>query len=347
MEFNFDTKKTLIARALAISSSPIFNYSSLLSQTFFYLVVIVLLFSLLSFFGLSLASGGATLAAVMLFLCLFFLEIHLFSEVKVKKPVLGLRLSDALADEGVNLAEFLSLEGCAIVQGAIKMCKKRKLPEISSEALLYAALSYSKDIQILMGRLGVDVKKMQTDVKNYLEKSRPPRASAPAVKNAPLPFSESFQETIRHAATVASQRSNLAAPLTSLPQADSGQMAQIGAKELMVGLANYDEFLKKMLVQQDLKETDVENITLWLMVVEQKIEANKRFWTRQNLWKKGSLARDWLAGFTVVLDRFSIDFRRLSKKHAFAEIVGHQEEIEETETVLAKSSLSNVLLVGE
>ena len=66
-----------------------------------------------------------------------------------------------------------------------------------------------------------------------------------------------------------------------------------------------------------------------------------------NLIKKGSLAKEWAAGYTITLDRFCIDLASEMKRQGFPDIIGHQKEILATERILARRELNNVLLVGE
>ena len=62
----------------------------------------------------------------------------------------------------------------------------------------------------------------------------------------------------------------------------------------------------------------------------------------------GGFAKDWAAGYTLLLDRYSTDVTALfSNKKTRLHIVGHQRVVEEIARNLSKSSKSNVLLVGD
>ncbi len=325
MAFNFETRITSISRAVKILSFPLFAYADILRQLFFYLFIASLFLPALSLLGIITELTVVKTIIFFLFWFLVFLEIHLFIELKIKKPKVTLSLKEALLTPAdYNLAEWLSLTSCRIVEGAIRICKKRRLSEVGSTALFYTALTESKDIQILALRLGIDVKKIQADLKNWLEKQQ-------KQQEFKLLLSEDFQKTILDAAELAQERGHEA----------------IGEKELFVALAKNDEFFKKILVDGDLKESDVENITLWLDVLSEKLERNTQFWTKENLSRFGSLGKGWASGFTVTLDNFSIDLTKEAANNLFGEIIGHKKEIGELEMVLAKSGLSNALLVGE
>lgn len=323
--FNLDTKKTEVSRALKISSSPLFKYSGILSQLFLYLFIISLFLIGFSFLGFISESTAVKIAVFLLVLFLLFLEIYLFTEFKIKNYSTVIPLSEVILNPGeYNLAEFFSLELCKTIENTVKICEKKRLLEVSPEALLYSFLERSKYIKVLIFRLGINTEELQSHLKNYLEKQ-------PRGEKFDLLFSDSFQKTILESFKIVSKRGhNL-----------------IGEKEIFVSLAKNSQFFQELLVQSDLKEKDVENITLLLDNLEQKIEQSKKFWTKKNLSKFGSLGKDFASGFTIILDKFSIDWREFAQKNIFNEIIGHKKEIDELEIVLTKSQLSNALLIGE
>src|SRR3989344_1871997 len=325
MEFNFNIEKTQVLRSLKTISFPLFRYSSALVQLFLYLFIISL--SLIGIFLLGFVSleVAVKIPVLMLVLLMLSLEIYLFVELKLKPQKIANPLSEVVLNpEKYNIAEFLSLESCKIIEHSIKICQKKILSEVSSEALFYSALLESKVIGTLIFRLGMDVKKLQTDLKNYLEKQ-------PRQQNVNVLFSESFKKTILEAAKIASER----------------EYGIIGEKEILLGLAKHDTFFKNILIEEELKEKDIENITLWFHGLEEAMKRNKEFWTKGNLSKFGSLGKDFAAGFTVTLDQFSIDWREFAQKNIFNEVIGHKKELDELEIILTKSKLSNALIIGE
>lgn len=323
--FYFNTKKTTQSKTLRLLAFPFFKYSGTLSQLFLYLFIASFLsipLYLLGFVSMNVAAK----ITVFFFVCfIIFLQTYSFVESKVKRQETKVKLSDVTSNmEGYNLAEFLSLESCDIVNNAILISKWKNLPQVSSEVLLYSLLQKSQDARTLILRLGIGVRRMEDDLKNYLEEQR-------GHDKADVLFSESFEKTIQEALNLAGQRAR----------------GFIGEKEILIALSKNDEFLKKILVQHDLKDKDLENITLWLDNLEEKIQDSKKFWTRENLLKFGSLGRDFASGFTVTLDQFSINWWKITRSSVFGDIIGHQKEIEEVQTILTKSSFKNALIVGE
>ncbi|MCX6718597.1 MAG: ATP-dependent Clp protease ATP-binding subunit [Candidatus Staskawiczbacteria bacterium] len=315
MPFNFQLKHTAILKAVKREKFPLFRFANFLKNVFSFLFILSFLLVGFSFFNF--ISGYSTAKMLVLFLSLYliFWDVDLFVDSKIKKP--------EIKPEADNLAEFLNFNSAKIVLDSIKFCKKKKII-VNSASLLYSAIKNSQDVNLICFRLGLDVKKLQNDLKNYLEKM-------PKNNTAEEVFSDDFQETIKCALSVSVDRKH----------------NYIGEKEIFVGLAREDEFFKKTLVEFDLKPEDIENLTLWLDSAEDLADKNKEFWTLENLLRNGSLGKDFSSGYTITLDRFSTDWRKVVSKWRFREIIGHKKEIEETETILAKSDMANVLIVGE
>ena len=252
-------------------------------------------------------------------------ETMTFFSYRLRRPVFLVRLPDIIAQiSDYPIEAFLSRSSQRIFARAIHSCRRRKLSPMPSETLFLALIEGSQEVCSILYRLGIDHKKLRTNLKNYLEK-------CPQEKTVVSKVSESWQKSLEKAALVAAERGKL----------------QITEKELLVGLAYQDAFFQNLLVAQDLKEKDIENITLWLDALQVHQAKEKQFWTKENLAKYGSLGKDWAAGYTVTLDAFSIDWEKISARHAFGEIIGHEREISELEIALDTFSLRNALIVGE
>ena len=322
--FNFNFKNTDIYLAIKREKFPLFKYAKFLENVFLVLFILSFLLIGFSFFNFSSGSSAAKMLALFLSLFLIFWNIDLFTELKIKKPEIAMNIADAAPDpDNYNLAEFLNFDTARIVLDSMNLCRKKRIA-VNSASLFYSTLKSSKDIKLVCLRLGMDTKKLQNDLKNYLEKIPKQIASEES-------FLDDFQETIKYALKVSLDR----------------QHNYIGEKEILVGLAREDEFFKKTLIEFDLKPEDVENLTLWLDSAEDLDEKNRKFWTYENLLRAGSLGKDFSAGYTITLDRFSKDWRRTVSQWRFREIIGHKKEIEEVEVIMAKSSFANALIVGE
>ncbi len=121
---------------------------------------------------------------------------------------------------------------------------------------------------------------------------------------------------------------------------------RIEIDDLIIALARHDPIFKKILVNFKLKAEDIENLTWWLENIKKRIENRKKFWQYENLMRKGTLAKEWTAGYTITLDQFSIDITEKTRK-CFYEIIGHTAEIARVERILSNEETNNVLLIGE
>lgn len=333
MAFNFDLKNTDIFQAVKRGKSPLFRFAKILKNLFLGLFVIAFLLVGFSFFNFTSAYSATKVLVLFFSFHLIFWNLGLFTDLKIRRPKTVPNIADAgLNQDNYNLAEFLSFDTLRLVEDSIGFCKRKRIPA-NSTSLFYSAVKFSKDINLICFRLGLDSEKLQSDLKNYLEKMPKQEAQAVAGISADAGdiFSKDFKETIKDALKASIDR----------------QHSAIGEKEILIALAKQDEFFKKILVDSDLKVQDVENLTLWLDSAEDSIEKNKRFWTYENLLRKGSLGKDFSSGYTITLDKFSIDWRKIVSKWIVTEIVGHTKEIDQTEVILAKSNLANVLIIGD
>jgi len=322
--FNFNYKNTRVYRAVRRERFIIFRFSGILENIFLFLFILSLVFIIASFLGFG--SGRTTINSAVLLFAFFltFWNIYLFTELKIKKPEPEENISDAaLNPEKYNLAEFLSFDAVKFVANAISFCKKKRIL-VNSTSLFYFAIKSSKDIGLICMRLGINSKKLQSDLKNYLEKIQK------QTENSSISFSADFQKTIECAIKVSVDR----------------QHNVIGEKEILVALVKEDEFFKKVLVELDLKAQDVENMTLWLDSAEDIAEKSRKFWSRENLLREGSVGKEWASGYTLTLDKFSTDWTKIVSRWMFREIIGHKKETEEVEMILARSNQSNALIIG-
>jgi len=319
----FDFKNTTSYRAVKREAFPLFRFSGILRDIFLFLFVLSLcsvMISLLGFFSLYFA---IKLCVLSLSFYLLFWNLSLFIDFKIKKTASPLAIEDVIKNpDEYNLAELFNFSVIKIVNDAVRFSEKRKL-SVSSTALLYSAVKISEDINLICFRLGIDTKKLQENLKNSSEKMG-------RQENSEI-FSEDFKQTIIEALNIANSLGH----------------KEIGEKEIIIALAKCNDFFKKTLVEFDLKEKDVENLAMWLDSAENSLERSKKFWSYENLTRAGSMGKDWATGYTVTLDQFSTDWRRVVSRWAFKEIVGHEKEIDQAEMILARSNLANVLIVGE
>lgn len=272
-------------------------------------------------------SWDRTLAGGILFLILTVAcaEISFFLNSRLKNPKLTMSLADYLAKadtSDVNVAGFLDFDSGQIFWRAFALAQRSGLTEPTTALLLYCLLS-SRDPRIgfVVQRSGLDFSPLLLFLKQEMAN----------LKQAPIKPAGDFEKVLPLAAKVAQA---------------SGKN-RISPGDLLVALATTDNFFQNFLTENDMRESDLASLTAWQYRWQKIDEFRKRFWEEENLLKKGSIGREFASGYTIMLDRYVKDIRDRIKRAGEQEIVGHQKEIEQTERILEKSELNNVLLVGE
>ncbi len=315
---NFNLKKTAIFQTVRHGRNPIFKFSNFLKNVFFLLVILFLIIFLYGFI-----LGGFTNkillrlvggALVFLDLSIIFWLINCFFNSKLKNPQLRIKIEEVLkSPEKYNLAKFLDFEAAKAVSGA----------KNNTTRLLYYLLSRCPKLNFIFHRAMVSPKEM----KKILRQCLPYLKKIPAEKEMPL----EFQSTI----------------LESLKIAQKKGYKRVGIGDMLAALALNDLVFKKILIDLMLKAEDIENLVNWLESIDTRIEKRKKFWEWENLTRLGAMATDWAAGYTLTLNRFSVDMSELVKKKGFPGTIGHKNEILQIERILARQQNNNVLIVGE
>jgi len=185
---------------------------------------------------------------------------------------------------------------------------------ISSTHLFYLLLRDNPKLNFVFSRVLLNLKDIKNQLKDYLNS-----------KN-----SESFENVILKALEIGREKNHV--------------RIQIG--DILSALAENDVIFKGILNENKLKKEDIENLTWWLENIEEKIRNRKKIWEYENLAKRGTLAKEWTAGYTITLDRYSKDLTNSIRKKDL-EFVGHKEEVKIAERILARGEINNVLIIGE
>lgn len=337
VKMNFNFEDTTIFRAVRLERMIIFKYTDFLFNLFLGLFIIfagLVGFSLLGL--LSFKILFVKLGVLFLSLALLFWNLSLFVKYKIKNPPLPGALKEAVdSPQNFNLAEWFSLEMTKLLEKAVKFCQRKNIA-LDSICFFYWGLKTNPEIQLICFRLGMEIKTLQENLKNYLEKI--PRL--PSAKETSFSFFFSRRE-----ATIDPKFEELV--LEMFRVASERKKERVGEKEFLVALARKEDFFKKILREYDLKREDVENITQWLDSYEERLRIIKEFWRPENLARWGSVGSDWAFGYTLNLDEFSIDWRDIVSKQLSKQIIGHTKEIETLEMILARSQFSNALIIGE
>ncbi|MBZ1345381.1 MAG: ATP-dependent Clp protease ATP-binding subunit [Candidatus Nealsonbacteria bacterium] len=326
----FNLKEAKIYQA--VEFEKFFKLVSILKKIFWFLFFIAIFLFFYRLFA-PLFLGFAPINFLGFSLIFFTLAISFtlklnFFESKLKNPKTGISLDKLiLKPQEYNLAEFLSFEVAKAIDRAIKATEKEKIKEINSSLFFYFLLVDNPKLNFIFYRLLLDLKMIKETLFVYLKSLK----NLTGTKNLKPILSLDFQEILLESLKIANIKNH--------------QRIEIG--DILTALAKKDLIFQKILIDADLKVPDIENSVWWLEFLENKIEEEKKWWEWQNLRKKGSLAKDWAAGYTVLLDQFSIDMTKLMRKQKFRAIFAHQAKVEEMETILSKIEKNNVLIIGE
>jgi len=329
--FNFNLKGTAISLAIRWEKLPFFRWSRYLRKLFLFLFILIFLIFLYGFlpeeFSKETSKSLLGLSIIFLSLCLLFRIIEGFVNLKLKKPRLRFKgfggqaelLKDAaLNPEKYNLAEFLSFEVARAVKKSLKSARSQK---ISSTHLFYHLLTDNPKLDSIFLRLLLNIKEVKQTLKREMKMFFAQRDSAV--------FETSFQDVILEALKIAQKKNH----------------SRIEIGDTLAALAYHDLFFKRILIHSRLRTRDIENLTWLFEEIEEKIKKRKRFWEYENLAKRGTLAKEWTAGYTITLDKFSRDLTDYIKG-ATPEFIAHVEETKIAERALARREINNVLIVG-
>ena len=328
MIFYFDLKKVAIFQAVRWERHPAFRLASPLKKLFLILFIFTFIFFLYGFLteAFIFKTQKLSLGLSIIFLVLAigkWLRIN-FLDLKLKKPSLKIKIEETLTNpEKYNLAEFLSFEVAKAVAKSIKFAQTKKLSEINSSILFYYLISDNPELDFIFSRAILSLREIKKVLEAHFKMLKPEKFISA--------YSNDFQNSIFESLKIAQKKGH--------------QRIEIG--DILTALAKHDLIFKKILIDSNLKVEDIENLTWWLEDLEEKIEERKRFWEWKNLIKRGTLAKEWTAGYTITLDKFSIDLSEVVRKQDFPEIIGHQKEIEAMERILARREINNALIVGE
>ena len=121
----------------------------------------------------------------------------------------------------------------------------------------------------------------------------------------------------------------------------------VDKEDLLIALCDIDPVLQGILREQNLNLKDISKAAWWLRALEEQIKEQKQWWQEKNLRRRGTLARQWTAGFSPTLDQFSSDLTESLKRQGVFRLVGHEKEVQSLERALSRIQANNALLVGE
>jgi len=293
---------------------------------FFYFIFFIIIFTLFLYKFFLNPTNESDLKSLMglslLSLGLALISLYLKSFLNYQKKLISdVDLSQVLANvENYNLADFLDFDSFKACYFAKNFAKKFA---INSSILFYFILEKNPNLNFIFAEALISLK----NLKKILRKEIETFEEASAEKR----FTKDFDDTILDSLRIAAKEGHKKIELT----------------DLLVSLAKNNAIFKKILIENNLKQEDIENICVWFNNVLRKSEESKAFWEWKNLIKAGSLGKEWSVGYTLTLDQYSHDITGAMRKEEFREIFAHKEEVKRMEAVLSRVEKNNILIVGD
>ena len=288
----------------------------------FILIAFVFLFSFLKI-GLWIFSSVQCFGTFVIFACLFVISTIYLSFVDALrqnfliKSSLAERLSeDKIKD--VNLAEYLDFRIVRAIVRALKYCKKRKRG-LNAFVVIYYFWQDSRGKDVF-AKLGLDEGLFKEKLKTEMEKS---------VDSA------------------IDEKQFLSILKKAVFNAISNFHKNVEARDFLVAAAEEDENFINILSNLEMNIEDVDHVIAWEDYVENEIRKRKQFWRLENLMKIRGIGKQWAAGYTVNLDKYSIEINDIIKeKNLSIYQIGYKKEVYAIERVLSRSGENNVMIIG-
>ena len=327
--FNFNLRKSILGPA--IFGEIFFRFFRFL-RNFFLGVFFLFFLSLLYHFFVN-PFPEEIISKIFGFLLIFFVAFiavilqELFYELKLKNPKPKISLSKViLASENYNLADFLSFEAGQCIQRAFGWARAKKLLPLSGTVLFYFLLQ-NEESKFIFLRAGLNREEIKKELLFYFKT----HSSKLKLDSKNRLFSQDFQKIILEALKIAAKK----------------EKTFIGVGDLIYALSKIDPYFKKILISFNLKDKEIGNLVRFQEDLKEKIAKKKSFWKSENLALITPIGRGFTAGYTITLDKFSDNWTDIAMKEIGEKIIGHEQEVEELERILSRSTLNNVLLVGE
>jgi ATP-dependent Clp protease ATP-binding subunit ClpC len=288
---------------------------------FLFLIILDLLFSFFSENFFQRIFGFFILFSTLL-IAFFLQELFFYQQIKESAP----RIPLAVALENFqqyNLADFFDIEAAKALLSAQNLAKINRQP-LNATLLFYCLLPFETS-KFVFSRLNFSFEVLNEKLINFLQLYQ--RKFSPKESF----FSEDFQETI----------------LESLKRAFQKEKKIADAGDLLEALSQKEPFLKRFLIEKELKAEDLINLVRLKERLEKEKERKRKFWEMEQLSLLTPLGKDLAFGFTITLDKYSRDFTKESLGEFFFKMVDHEREAKELEHALSGVTLSNVMLVGK
>lgn len=318
----FDIEKSKINKGLIVKVFLYF-FKTLRVLSFFIFLISVFYFIqgfVIDSFPLEYADIILFFAIISFSLFLIFFNLASFFDNYIKKTK---KIDHDIEKSDINLADFLTIGAFSRIKKAVKFSNKNSV-KVNSSILLYFLLNCKdKKIDFVLNRLLIDKNSLIVGLKKVMLYTKDFEEGTGLFYDLDTIMLEAAKACVRR------------------------KGVNINATDILSALSKIEPVFMEELRRNKLRKEDVDNLNFWQENLLNKINNTKVWWSKENLSKKGSIAKDWACGFTTTLDKYSTDLTDLTRKFGFLENIGHENERAQAERVLIRDSENNVLLVGD
>ena len=307
-QFNLNLKKSFVFKAINLQRFFLFRFSGVFKFFFFFISLIFIISGFIGFIPAAFSQGSFVLFFSFSFI---FWQIELFFKSGIERLKPRETTEDLLKNPSqYNLADFFNFESARAVKSAFKKGKTVSL-------LIDSLFQETKEVRFIFMKSSVSFKVLKEMINNdslqqkkYLSQDF---------------FNKIIIDSVREA---------------------SGKK-QITPGDILISIIENNSLIKGIFFDKNIEKEDIKEIIEWFNETESMIKEKTKFWKYENLIKKGFLGKDWTSGYTVTLDKYSIDLTLNLKKKGFDKMIGHEKEVKSVERILSRKEINNVLMVGE
>jgi len=314
-------RKNLVYKAIQLEKVFPIKAIKILNTIFILLVFVFFLgFLKTGFLGLD---SQQSFALFVIFVCFFVITVIYLSFVDslrqnfLVKSSLAERISLEKVKD-INLANYLDFRVARAIIKALNFCRRK-----NKGLNIFTVIHYFWEDgrgSIIFNELGLDKNLFKEKFKAEIKKTSDNNIDE-----------QKFLSVLNRAASFAI----------------SNFHRNIEIRDFLVAAAEEDENFRDILATANMGFEDVDHVAAWEDFAENEIRKSQQFWRLENLLKKRGVGKRWAAGYTVNLDRYSIEVTDIIKKQNLSiHLISHQKEIYAIERILARSGENNVLLVG-
>ncbi|MFA5087063.1 MAG: ATP-dependent Clp protease ATP-binding subunit [Candidatus Paceibacterota bacterium] len=259
------------------------------------------------------------IALIFFIFYLWFKTLNDFFENDLKNPQLKKTLAEAIVDPSANLADWLNFNSAKYLSASFRLAEKAKLSAPTATQLLSSFLDEKNPkIIFLFSRLSIAAAPFKKELLEIIDKNI-------------LDSSSDFGKIVSEAANTCVKRNG----------------DKITEGDIIAALSEVEPNFKKILIDLEMGREDIENVSWWIESINKRTKTRKAFGSYENLIKAGSVGGDLAFGYTITLDKFSLDWTNQIRARGYEDIIGHKTETDLAEKILSRKGPRNVLLVGE